>query len=95
MRSRKCRLKCERLEQRQLLTASVWFEDSGQDLGTNTAGLALGDLDGDGVGRLYRLPKWPRWRVLFRNKSLAKRWSRTVHGGMECPVVEHWGSGLR
>ena len=38
----------ERLEQRQLLTANVWFEDSGQALGTNTFGFEVGDLDADG-----------------------------------------------
>jgi hypothetical protein len=42
------RLVVERLEQRLLLAANAWFEDSGQQLGTNTEGLALGDLDGDG-----------------------------------------------
>jgi hypothetical protein len=38
----------ERLEKRHLLAASVWFEDSGQRLGTNTYGFELGDLDADG-----------------------------------------------
>ncbi len=45
---KKFRPMLEILEQRQLLTANIWFEDSGQTLGTNTLGLALGDLDGDG-----------------------------------------------
>jgi hypothetical protein len=48
MRSRLYRLKCEPLELRQLLTANMWFEDSGQQLGTNTYGFDIGDLDADG-----------------------------------------------
>ena len=42
------RLTLERLEGRDLLAANVWFEDSGQRLGTNTYGFELGDLDADG-----------------------------------------------
>jgi hypothetical protein len=41
------RLVVERLETRQLLTANMWFADSGQALGANTFGAELGDLDGD------------------------------------------------
>ena len=48
MRNKRFRPIVERLEQRQLLTASTWFEDSGQRLGTNTMGAEFGDLDGDG-----------------------------------------------
>ncbi len=48
MPTKRRRLVVERLEQRQLLTANMWFENSGQDLGTNTDGADLGDLDGDG-----------------------------------------------
>jgi hypothetical protein len=38
----------ERLERRQLLAGVVWLENSGQNLGTNTDGAELGDLDNDG-----------------------------------------------
>jgi hypothetical protein len=48
MFKKRCRLTLDRLENRHLLSANSWFEDSGQDLGTNTYGLELGDLDGDG-----------------------------------------------
>jgi hypothetical protein len=42
------RPKLERLEERQLLAANVWFEESGQQLGSNHDAVELGDLDGDG-----------------------------------------------
>ena len=48
MATKRHRLVMEYLELRQLLAASVMFEDSGQHLGTNTYGLEFGDLDGDG-----------------------------------------------
>jgi hypothetical protein len=48
MSKKRCRLTLDRLENRHLLSANVWFEDSGQQLGTNTFGFDLGDLDADG-----------------------------------------------
>ena len=38
----------ERLEQRHLFAAVLWFEDTGQALGANHDAIELGDLDGDG-----------------------------------------------
>ena len=46
MRTKRRRLVVEPLEQRQLLTATAWFEDTGQHLGANTQGADLGDLAG-------------------------------------------------
>jgi hypothetical protein len=42
------RLRVERLEHRNLLSANVWFQDSGQSLSANHDTVELGDLDGDG-----------------------------------------------
>ena len=38
----------EHLESRQLLTANVWYQESGQPLSANHDTVELGDLDGDG-----------------------------------------------
>ncbi len=60
MRQRIYRPIVERLEQRQLLTANMWFEDSGQSLGANTDGAAFGDLDGDSdLDVLVGCRNWP------------------------------------
>ncbi len=47
LRSRRS-TKIELLEERLALSVTPLFEDSGQQLGTNSMGVPLGDLDGDG-----------------------------------------------
>jgi hypothetical protein len=76
----------ERLEQRQLLTANVWFEDSGQQLGSNMDAIKLGDLDGDGdLDALFGCrdlapARCSESQVWLNNGSgeFSKGWSRTV-----------------
>ena len=63
----------ERLEQRQLLTASVWFQDSGQPLSSNHDTVELGDLDGDGDSRCVSwVSKSCRSAVLCENGGLVE-----------------------
>ena len=84
MRHKRFRPIVERLEQRQLLSASTWFEDSGQGLGTNTLGVEFGDLDADGDLDVFAgCGNWPGGPRLFRNAGLAEQWQRTVFQGLE------------
>ncbi len=53
MATKRRRLVVERLEQRQLLSGTPWFENSGQHLGAQVDGAELADLDGDGDVDLF------------------------------------------
>jgi hypothetical protein len=81
------RLIVERLEQRQLLAANVWFEDSGQQLGSNHDSIELADLDGDGdldaffgCRGLPDVPSCSETQVWLNNGSgqFSKGWSDRV-----------------
>lgn len=48
MFGRRHQLKAERLEERRVLSANPWFEETSQHLGRTSFGVPLADLDGDG-----------------------------------------------
>jgi hypothetical protein len=83
------RIAVERLEQRHLLTANVWFAEVGQELGTNHDEVELADLDGDGdldaflaCRSLSGVPSCTETQVLMNNGvgQFYEGWSSPVKG---------------
>jgi hypothetical protein len=96
------RPKLERLEQRQMLAANVWFEDSGQPLSRNHDTVELGDLDGDGdldaflaCRSLSGVPPCSETEVWLNNGNgqFTKGWSDNVKGIDEVGLGDFDGDG--